>query len=446
MGWMIPKPPTERSGRRIAVIGSGPAGLACADQLNRAGHNVTVYERQDRFGGLLMYGIPNMKLDKALVQRRVDLMAAEGIEFVNNASVGVDIDAHTLRSENDALVMATGATWPRDLKLPNRDAVGVHFAMELLTLNTQSLLNSQHEDSRYISCRGKDVIVIGGGDSESYFISLASTGESDLRVLSAGNDCMGTAMRHGAKSVTNFELLPQPPASRGADNPWPTWPRIFRVDYGHTEVASHFGKDPREYCISTKEFVTEDGQLKGLKTVRVEWNKDHSGQWRMSEVKGSEKGKLNLPMCTLVSVLILLACFTVFPAELCFLALGFLGPEEAAVKSLGLDQDARSNIKTPKGEYKTNVDGVFAAGDCRRGQSLIVWGIQEGRATAVDVDEYLTHLDSRLPFAGGMARRRLNPAKFAPQPAINGASKLNGFSNGDMNGHHEEPPLVEAVA
>ncbi|TFK76592.1 NADPH-dependent glutamate synthase [Pluteus cervinus] len=365
LGWIVPKPPAFRTGKRVAVIGSGPAGLACADQLNKAGHIVTVYDRNDRMGGLLMYGIPNMKLDKAIVQRRLDLMADEGINFVPNAHVGVDIDAEQLRAENDAVVVCTGATWPRDLRIPNRSVDGVHFAMEFLQLNTKSLLDSELQDGGYISAKGKDVIVIGGGDT--------------------GNDCIGTAMRHGAKSVVNFELLPKPPANRGRDNPWPQWPRIFRTDYGHTEVAAHFGSDPREYSISTKEFVLdEDGKLRGLNTVRVEWTKDSGGRWKMEEVLGSEK---------------------FFPAQLVFLALGFLGPENAITKSLGLKQDARSNIQTPPKKYSTSVEGVFSAGDCRRGQSLIVWGINEGRGAAAEVDGWLSSGMTRLPLAGSIPAR-----------------------------------------
>ncbi|EJT98370.1 NADPH-dependent glutamate synthase [Dacryopinax primogenitus] len=374
MGWMEPNPPNFRTGKKIAIIGSGPSGLACADQLNKAGHHVTVYDRNDRIGGLLMYGIPNMKLDKAIVQRRVDLMAAEGVTFVTNADVGVNVSAEKIKDENDVVVICTGATWPRDLKIPNRDADGIHFAMEYLQLNTQSLLDSNLEDSRCINAKGKDVIVIGGGDT--------------------GNDCIGTAMRHGAKSVTNFELLPKPPASRGRDNPWPQWPRIFRTDYGHTEVAAHFGNDPREYCISTKDFVVgEHGKLTGLNTVRVEWSKDSSGRWKMEEVPDSQK---------------------YFPAQLVFLALGFLGPEQALVNSLALKTDARSNISTPQKKYSTSVPGVFAAGDCRRGQSLIVWGINEGRGAAAEVDAYLMSDSTRLPSAGGIPRRFWNSSQLAP--------------------------------
>ncbi|KAF8905962.1 NADPH-dependent glutamate synthase [Gymnopilus junonius] len=351
MGWMAPNPPTFRSGKRVAVIGSGPAGLACADQLNKAGHLVTVYDRNDRMGGLLMYGIP------------------KSVVFVPNAHVGVDIDAKQLHAEHDAVVICTGATWPRDLKIPNRGADGIHFAMDFLQLNTKSLLDSDLQDGGYINARGKDVIVIGGGDT--------------------GNDCIGTAMRHGAKSVVNFELLPRPPVARGRDNPWPQWPRIFRTDYGHTEVAAHFGNDPREYCISTKEFILDDdGKLKGLNTVRVEWTKDSGGRWKMEEVPDSEK---------------------FFPAQLVFLALGFLGPQSEVLQGLNVKQDARSNIQTPPKKYCTNIEGVFAAGDCRRGQSLIVWGINEGRGAAAEVDSWLSGGSTRLPSAGGIKTRTFGP-------------------------------------
>ncbi|GAA5912483.1 hypothetical protein JCM8208_006614 [Rhodotorula glutinis] len=381
MGWIKPAPPSARTGKKVAVIGSGPAGLAAADQLNKAGHTVTVYDRNDRFGGLLMYGIPNMKLDKRVVQRRIDLMADEGVQFVNNAHVGKTHDVHEIRAENDALIMATGATWPRDLKMKNRELGGIHFAMEFLQQNTKSLLDSNLDDDNYISAKGKNVIVIGGGDT--------------------GNDCIGTSIRHGATSVVNFELLPQPPSARASDNPWPQWPRVFRTDYGHAEVADRFGKDPREYSISTKEFVAgPDGRIAGVNTVRVAWEKDAVGQWKMSEVPESQE---------------------FFPADLILLALGFLGPEDAAIKSLGLEQDGRSNIKTPPGKYATAIDGVFAAGDCRRGQSLIVHGINEGRQTAAEVDRFLVG-DTRLPNAGAIKIRSFAPAARKPcqkvKPAV----------------------------
>ncbi|KAI8973386.1 hypothetical protein BDF20DRAFT_977729 [Mycotypha africana] len=365
-GWMVPKPPATRSGKKVAIIGSGPAGLAAADQLNKAGHWVTVYDRNDRIGGLLMYGIPNMKLDKKIVQRRIDLMAAEGIQFVPNAHVGVDVDANAIRRENDALIIATGATWPRDLNIPGREANGIHFAMEFLQANTKSLLDSGLKDGHYLSAKDKHVIVIGGGDT--------------------GNDCIGTSLRHGCKSVVNFELLPQPPESRANDNPWPQYARIFRVDYGHDEVKSHFGTDPREYCVLSKEFIVDEhNQVKGIKTVRVEWTKDESGRWVMKEIAGSEQ---------------------TFEADLVLLSMGFLGPENAIIKQMEVKQDGRSNIETAKGQYATSVAGVYAAGDCRRGQSLVVWGLNEGRMCAREVDIALTG-NTYLPVTGGIQQRVL---------------------------------------
>ena len=333
-GWMIPNPPSERTGKHVAVIGSGPSGLATADQLNRAGHHVTVYERADRIGGLLMYGIPNMKLDKRVVQRRVDFMADEGVKFVTSCSVGPEekVTLESLQESNDAVVLATGATVARDLKIPNRELDGIHFAMQFLHKNTKSLLDSELADGAYISAKDKHVVVIGGGDT--------------------GNDCIGTSVRHGAKSVTNFELLPQPPPERARDNPWPQWPRIYRVDYGHTEVKQHMGKDPREYCIMSKDFVGDDeGNVRGINVNRVEWTKSATGGWDMKTVEGSEQ---------------------FFPADLVLLSMGFLGPDERLLGS-EIEKDARKNIKTPPGQYNTNVPGTFAAGDCRRGQSLIVW-------------------------------------------------------------------------
>jgi glutamate synthase (NADPH/NADH) len=332
MGWMIPQPPKVRTGKKVAVIGSGPAGLACADQLNKAGHQVTIYERADRAGGLLMYGIPNMKLDKKIVKRRTDFMAAEGILFKHGIAVGQDIKLMDLKAENDAVVIATGATVARDLPIKNRNLEGIHFAMQFLHRNTKSLLDSDLSDGEYISAKGKNVVVIGGGDT--------------------GNDCIGTSVRHGAKSVTNFELLPQPPNERARDNPWPQWPRVYRVDYGHTEVKQHMGHDPREYCVMSEEFVDDgNGKVKGINTIRVEWTKSATGGWDMKKIEGSQQ---------------------FFPAELVLLSMGFLGPEDRVLGD-DIEKDARKNIKTPPGKYHTNVEGIFAAGDCRRGQSLIVW-------------------------------------------------------------------------
>ncbi len=348
-GWIKAEPPGERSGKKVAVIGSGPAGLACAAQLNKAGHLVTVYERANRIGGLLMYGIPNMKLDKDTVDRRVNLLREEGIEFVTDAHVGVNLDIQELRDANDAITLCCGATLPRDLPIPGRELTGIHFAMEFLTLNTSSLLDSSLEDGNFISARDKDVIVIGGGDT--------------------GTDCIGTSMRHGCSGLVNFELLPRPPDSRGPDNPWPQWPRIFRVDYGHAEVAEKFGDDPREYSILSKEFIAgADGQVRGIRTVQVEWAKDDSGRFQMAEVPGSEKE---------------------FKADLVLLAMGFLGPEDTIAGKLGLETDERSNFKADYGSYATGIEGIFAAGDCRRGQSLVVWAINEGRGAAREVDRYL---------------------------------------------------------
>ncbi|KAI0449826.1 glutamate synthase [Xylaria acuta] len=363
MEWIVPQLPEVRTGKNIAIIGSGPAGLACADQLNKAGHNVTVYERSDRVGGLLMYGIPNMKLDKRIVKRRTDLMAAEGVQFKTGITIGENITLVDLKTQNDAVVIATGATVARDLPIKNRNLNGIHFAMEFLHKNTKSLLDSELSDGAYLSAKDKNVIVIGGGDT--------------------GNDCIGTSVRHGAKSVINFELLPQPPPQRGRDNPWPQWPRIYRVDYGHTEVAQHMGKDPREYCIMSEEFVDDgSGNVKGINTIRVEWTKSASGGWDMKKLEDTKQ---------------------FFPADLVLLSMGFLGPE-ARVLGDEIEKDSRKNVKTAPGSYATNVDGIFAAGDCHRGQSLIVWGINEGRQSAREVDTYLQG-STYLPVTGGIIKQ-----------------------------------------
>ncbi|MBA0835318.1 hypothetical protein Goarm_007602 [Gossypium armourianum] len=362
-GWMVPRPPLKRTGKSIAIIGSGPSGLAAADQLNRMGHSVTVYERADRIGGLMMYGVPNMKTDKVdVVQRRVNLMAEEGVKFVVNANIGKDpsYSLDRLREENDAIVLAIGATKPRDLPVPGRDLSGVHFAMEFLHANTKSLLDSDLQDGNYISAKGKKVVVIGGGDT--------------------GTDCIGTSIRHGCSSIVNLELLPQPPQTRAPGNPWPQWPRIFRVDYGHQEAATKFGEDPRSYEVLTKRFIGDDnGTVKGLEVVRVRWEKDASGRFQFKEVEGSEE---------------------IIEADLVLLAMGFLGPESALAEKLGVEQDNRSNLKAEYGRFTTNVDGVFAAGDCRRGQSLVVWAISEGRQAAAQVDKYLTKEDKDTSVEG----------------------------------------------
>jgi glutamate synthase (NADPH/NADH) small chain len=348
-GWVRPEPPPFRTGKKVAVVGSGPAGLAAAAQLNKAGHWVTVFERADRIGGLLMYGIPNMKLDKKqVVERRVKLMEEEGVKFVTNCEVGVNYPAENLLKEFNATVLAGGATKPRDLPAPGRELKGIHFAMDFLQANTKSLLDSNHADGNYISAKGKDVIVIGGGDT--------------------GTDCVGTALRHGCKSLVQFEILPKPPLDRAPDNPWPQWPKVYKLDYGQEEAAALYGDDPRTYLINTKQFVGDDnGQVKELHTVRIEWAKDN-GKFQMRDVPGSER---------------------VFPAQLVLLAMGFLGPEDQLLQKLGVERDPRTNVKAEHGKFATSIPGVFAAGDMRRGQSLIVWAINEGRGAARECDRYL---------------------------------------------------------
>jgi len=348
-GWITAEPPTKRTDKKVAVVGSGPAGMAAAQELNRKGHNVTVYERADRIGGLLMYGIPNMKLDKGVIDRRVQLMRDEGIEFKTNADVGKNIDIKDLKKSTDAILFATGATTPRDLPVDGRDLNGVHFAMDFLTANTKSLLDSNLEDGNYISAKDKQVVVIGGGDT--------------------GTDCIGTSLRHGCKSVVNFELMPTPPEARAENNPWPTWPHIYRVDYGHEEAAKLQGEDPRAYCVLSKGFSGTDGSVSSIKTIEVQWQADEAtGQWKMQEVAGSEKQ---------------------WPADLILLAMGFTGPEHYASDTLEIAYDQRSNYQAEYGQYATNVKGVYAAGDCRRGQSLVVWGINEGRQAAEEIDTFL---------------------------------------------------------
>jgi NAD(P)H-dependent glutamate synthase small subunit len=368
-GWVKPNPPKTRTGKKVAVVGSGPAGLAAAAQLNKVGHLVTVYERADRIGGLLMYGIPNMKLEKAVVERRIDLLRAEGIRFITNAHVGRRedfpsghvtqimeergsrvqyIDPSRLLNEHDALLLATGATRPRDLPIPGRQLQGIYFAMDFLTRNTKSLLDASLEDGAYISANDQRVIVIGGGDT--------------------GADCIGTALRHGCQSLVNFELLAMPPKERAPSNPWPQWPRIFRVDYSHDECAAKFGRDPRTFSILTKEFLGDGhGRVAGVKTVEIDWSKP-ADKAPFSEVPGTER---------------------IWEADLVLLSMGFLGPEQTLSEMLGVECDPRCNYKAQHGKYATNVPGVFAAGDCRRGQSLIVWAINEGRGAARAIDEHL---------------------------------------------------------
>jgi glutamate synthase (NADPH/NADH) small chain len=347
-GWVTAEPPKARTGKTVAVIGSGPAGLCAAAQLNKAGHTVTVFERADRIGGLLMYGIPNMKLDKSVVQRRIDLMAQEGVMFVTNTEVGKDYPAKNLLEEFDATVLCAGATRPRDLLIEGRHLHGVHFAMELLTANTKSLLDGRRNGS-FVSAEGKDVMVIGGGDT--------------------GTDCVGTAMRHGCKSLIQLEILPKPPLQRAANNPWPEWPKVYRLDYGQEEAAAAFGDDPRVYCMTARRFIgDEHGKLKEVEIVQIEWQKDDKGWFVPKEVPGTEK---------------------IVPCQLVLLAMGFLGPEDQLLQQLGVERDERSNVKARYEIYSTSIPGVFAAGDCRRGQSLVVWAFNEGRGAARECDRYL---------------------------------------------------------
>jgi glutamate synthase (NADPH/NADH) small chain len=356
------QPAAWHTGKTVAVVGSGPAGLACADQLNQAGHEVTVYERADRVGGLLTYGIPNMKLDKKIVQRRVDLMAAEGVRFATGTNVGKDVKAEELRAKHDAVVIAAGSTLPRDIQIEGRKLSGIHFAVDFLSANTKSLLDSA--DARkasaaegkpsavtqgFVSAKGRDVVIIGGGDT--------------------GTDCVGTSIRQGAKSVTQLEIMPKAPDSRAPDNPWPRWPKVLKTDYGQEEAAALFGADPRLFLVTAKKFLGDkEGRVSGVVVVDVEWKKDERGRFSPQEVAGSER---------------------TLPASLVLVAMGFLGPEPALLESFGVDKDERGNAKAAYGAFATSVPGVFAAGDARRGQSLVVWAIAEGRQAAREVDRYL---------------------------------------------------------
>jgi glutamate synthase (NADPH/NADH) small chain len=352
-GWVVPEPPLARTGMKVAVVGSGPAGLAAAAQLNRACHEVTVYEREDRIGGLLVYGIPNMKLDKSIVERRVKLLAAEGIEFVTGVSVGRDIAPEKLVSDFDAVVLATGSTVPRDLRVEGRDLSGVHFAMDYLVANTKALLGGA---ATPISAAGKNVVVIGGGDT--------------------GTDCVGTAIRQGAKSVVQLEILPRPPETRAADNPWPQWPKVYKLDYGQEEAAALWGADPRRYCVNTRRLLgNKRGAVKAIETVEIEWVHTPGERSEMRELPGTEK---------------------IVDADLVLIAMGFLGPAPDLPEAFGCKLDHRGNIAHDE-DQMTTVPGVFAAGDCSRGQSLVVWAIHEGRLAARGVDRYLMFGESVLP-------------------------------------------------
>jgi glutamate synthase (NADPH/NADH) small chain len=345
-GWVFPEPPKTRTDKQVAIIGSGPAGLCAAAQLNKVGHNVTVFERADRPGGLLMYGIPNMKLDKRdVLLRRIKLLESEGVKFICNANIGENVEPQDILKKFQATILCTGATKPRDLAVEGRQLPGVHFAMDFLTANTRALLEPGRQ---LISAVGKDVVVIGGGDT--------------------GTDCVGTSIRHGCKSVVQIEIMPQPPMDRAADNPWPEWPKVFRQDYGQEEATAKFGADPRIFLTTVKQIVGNASGVQAVRTVQVKWEKNAQGQWFPKEQPGTEKE---------------------LPAQLVLLAMGFVGPEQDLLQDMKIERDARSNVKAEFGKYATSIPGVFAAGDCRRGQSLVVWAFNEGRGAARECDRFL---------------------------------------------------------
>lgn len=347
-GWIKARIPKKRTGKSVAIVGSGPAGLASADQLNQAGHTVTVYERAEHVGGLLTYGIPNMKLEKEVVERRVKLLEQEGIDFVTNTEIGKDISAEELRKQHDSVILCTGAQKQRDLDIEGRSATGVHFAMDYLTTSTKSLLNSKLEENEFIDAKGKDVIVIGGGDT--------------------GADCIATAIRQNCNSVTQFGKHPRLPLARTESNMWPEYPHVFTMEYAHKEATAKFGEDPRQYSIQTKQFISdENGDLKELHTVEMEKVRDEDGKLVLKEIPGTEK---------------------IWPAQLVCIAIGFEGPEPEVLDHFGINT-FNNNVNAKYGEFATNVAKVFAAGDARRGQSLIVWAINEGREVACKVDNYL---------------------------------------------------------
>ena len=349
-GYAAAKPPKVRTGKRVAVVGSGPAGLAAADQLNKRGHQVTVFERDDRVGGLLMYGIPNMKLQKEVIDRKINVMKEEGIEFVTGANVGKEVKPAKLLKEYDRVILACGAKNPRDINAPGRDAKGIYFAVDFLSATTKSLLDSGLKDNKYISAKGKKVVIIAGGDT--------------------GNDCVGTCIRHGAASVTQLEMMPKAPDTRAEDNPWPEWPKVCKTDYGQEEAIAVFGQDPRIYTTTVKEFLKDkNGNLCGLKVVKLEGKKDEkTGRMQMVEVPGSES-KMD--------------------ADLVLIAAGFLGTQKYVADAFGVELNQRTNVATEAGKYATSVPNVYTAGDMHRGQSLVVWAIREGREVAREVDESL---------------------------------------------------------
>ena len=348
-GYGVPKPPKIRTGKTVAVVGSGPSGLAAADQLNKRGHSVTVFERSDRIGGLLMYGNPNMKLEKHIVERKVNVMEKEGVTFVTGADVGREVKAEKLLKDFDRVILACGASSPRDINVPGRDAKGIYFAVDFLKANTKSLLDSAFQDGNFVNTKEKNVVIIGGGDT--------------------GNDCVGTSIRHGCKSVTQIEMMPKAPDERAEDNPWPQWPKVCKTDYGQEEAIAVFGHDPRIYESTVKEFVKDkSGKLKAVKIVKLSWEKDEAGRMVWKETAGSEQ---------------------TLPAEIVLIAAGFTGSQKYVTDAFKVEVNQRTNVNTLPGAYETNVKNVFTAGDMHRGQSLVVWAIREGREAARAVDESL---------------------------------------------------------
>ncbi len=349
-GYIKANPPKIRTGKKVAIIGSGPSGLAAADQLNKRGHLVTVFEREDRIGGLLMYGIPNMKLEKHIIDRKIDIMKEEGVTFVTGADVGGNYKANKITKEFDSVILTCGASNPRDINVPGRDAKGIHFAVDFLKSTTKSLLDSNLKEGTYISAKDKNVLVIGGGDT--------------------GNDCVGTSVRHGAKSVIQLEMMPKLPDQRAENNPWPEWPRVCKTDYGQEEAIEVFGHDPRVYQTTVKEFVADEaGNVCKAKLVKLESKfNEEAKRYFMAEVSGSEYE---------------------VDVDLVLIAAGFLGTQSYVAQAFGVDLNERTNVATEYGTYKTMKDNVFVAGDMRRGQSLVVWAIREGREVAKEVDTHL---------------------------------------------------------
>ena len=349
-GYAKPNVPKVRTGKKIAIIGSGPSGLAAADQLNQRGHEVTVFERHDRIGGLLRYGIPNMKLEKKYIDRKLDVMKTEGVKFVTDTDIGKNVKADKILKEFDRVILTCGASNPRDIKVPGREAKGIYFAVDFLTSTTKSLLDNGLKEGTYISAKGKNVMVIGGGDT--------------------GNDCVGTSIRHGAASVLQLEMMPMPPKERAENNPWPEWPRVLKTDYGQEEAIEVFGHDPRVYQTTVKEFIMDKkGNLTKAVLVKLEPKKDEkTGRMNMVPIAGSEYE---------------------VQVDLVLIAAGFLGSQQYVTKAFGVETDARSNVAVAPGTHKTSVENVFAAGDMKRGQSLVVWAIREGRDVAKEVDESL---------------------------------------------------------